>query len=60
MTLFDVEYIKKRFPKASELYKKEVGKRGWKHLDKWIESKGQDSRYYSIGLSKIEKTLWGE
>lgn len=57
MTLFDVESIKKRFPKASELYKKEVGKRGWKHLDKWIESKGHDTRYYSISLSKIERTL---
>lgn len=57
MTLFDVESIKKRFPKSSELYKKEVGKRGWKHLDKWIESKGYDNRYYSIALSKIEKTL---
>lgn len=60
MTEFDRYSIKKRFPKASELYKKEVGKRGWKHLDKWIESKGYDSRYYSIALSKIEKDLWGE
>lgn len=57
MTDFDRYSIKKRFPKASEIYKKEVGKRYWKQLDKWIESKGFDTRYYSISLSKIEKTL---
>lgn len=49
--------MKKRFPKAFLKYKEEGGDNNWKKLCEWIESKGYDSRYYSISLKKIENGL---
>ena len=55
---FHLRSLIKRFPKSWALYKNEVGiSDSLKDLNQWIESKGYDSRYYSISLKKIENGL---
>ena len=55
---FHLRSLIKRVPKSWALYKNEVGiSDSLKDLNQWIESKGYDSRYYSISLKKIENGL---
>lgn len=54
---FNLRSLERRFPKSYLEYMEKGGTKNWKRLCEWIESKGFDSRYYSIALKKIENGL---